>query len=592
DMFCPNCGKQINGQSNFCTYCGYKFDNNNSDNNSDETQIYQHSYYKETYKKNTVKKHIKTDFSFGESFLKGVTAMFIICLTVFAVLLYKNYYSGDMLNLDRMKYRQYVENPSLIPELSQPETLNGLVDNLKDIQNFLALYLKVADDNTDTKLETFDKYRKELLKLQNFDNTNLLQENAQYPIPHDEKEFKTIKKQYEKTLSQVGLTIAADESYSKYHLEEDNRFTYKKFGKYLPSDINSYLKLRAKNYKQCIFQKELAIKPFELAKRIGEYETFMNANKEFRYIDEVKDLLFSYTLIYSFTTDRLNTVYINNKVFSKSDKKFIRKYPLSQLNTLFSHLASSANGISESQFDNMYPYEYQKTLEAIKPDKSELTDVFTLVRKNIIQLKSDANYQYIYNSSDNCWIEYNSSRTLKKGDVILAQSEQGYDIYDYKYKRTNQIIKPEPNAKFFIKSGQLYAYSPNHLQISSLDNVYGSLNFRTLSVKAIKKIFPDILIINIDTFGDTSVQIDKPSGTKTYMLISTSGVNYDGYHISGNVTHGELSNIFTVTTDEDIQVNWTCDTDGESYHIYFITRQAQQNKTESDAAETSTELQE
>ena len=101
---------------------------------------------------------------------------------------------GDMLSFDKMKYQQYIENPSLIPELTQPETLNGFISNLKDVQNFLELYLKVSDDDIDTKLETFDKYRKELLKMQNLSNSNLLDANVKYQVPRTQKEFNSIKK--------------------------------------------------------------------------------------------------------------------------------------------------------------------------------------------------------------------------------------------------------------------------------------------------------------------------------------------------------------------------------------------------------------
>ena len=581
-MFCPNCGKQINGNPKFCENCGYKLENEGNES------IYTHSYYKESYKKDSEIKNRKKSFSLGGSFAMGVGTMILVVLMLFGLLVFKNNYTGDLLSLDKMKYQQYVENPSLIPELSQPETLDGLVDNLKDVQNFLALYLKVSDDDAETKMETFDKYRKELLKLQNFDNTNLLQANVQYQIPREEKEFKAIQKQYNKILSPVGLKIVADESYSKYRLKEDYRFTYKKFGKYLPQDVNAYLKLRAKYSKECMFNDSLTVKPYKLAERIGEYEKFMNSYKEFRYENEVKDMLFLYSFLYTFTSDRTNMVFINHKTFVKSDKKFMKKYPNSKLNTMFSHLATSANGISEKQFDEMYPYEYQKSLDAIKPEKSELTDIFSTIRKNIMSQKSDANYQYVYVAETNSWITYASAKQLKKGDMILAQSENGYDIYDYKYKKTNQTIRPEENAKFIIKSGQLLAYSPNHLQISSLDSMYGSFSFRTLSVKAIKKLFPNVLIINIDTFGDTNVQIDKPAGAKTYMLISTSGVNYEGYRLSGNVTIGELSNIFTISSDEETQVSWSSDSDGESYHMYFITQKAEVQQTQA-SEQTTTE---
>ena len=236
-MFCPNCGKEINEGSRFCLYCGHQFETHL------EEEMYSHSYYKDSYKKN-----INTDktFSFGETFLKGASLMLLICFIFVGLLIGKNYFTGDFLNFDRMKYQQFVENPSLIPELTQPETLNGFIDNLNDVQNFLELYLKVSDDSYEEKMETFDKYRKELLKIQNLDNTNILDANVKYQIPRTEKEFKAIKKQYDKILSKVGLTICAEDSYSKYHLIEDTKFTYKKYGKYMPEDVKEYLKLNAK----------------------------------------------------------------------------------------------------------------------------------------------------------------------------------------------------------------------------------------------------------------------------------------------------------------------------------------------------------
>ena len=575
-MYCPKCGKELMDGANFCQFCGFKMTQNSTNDD-----IYSHSYYKDGYKKSHKKE--TEEFSFLSTFFKGVAGMFIFCLLVFALLLGKNYISGDLFSFDKVKYNQYIENPSSIPELTQPESLRGFIDNLKDVQDFLEMYLKYSDDSIEVKMETFDKYRKELLKFQNFDNANLLQENVTYQIPRDKSEFIKIQKQYSKLLSKVGLMVTADESYSKYRLQEDARYTYKRYGKYMPYDVNEYLKLRAKYYKETIFKDELQVKPYELAQRIGDYERFMNAHKDFRYSDEVKDLLFSYSFVYSFTSDRTNMIFINKKSFVKSDNKFMKKYPESQLKDLFSHLASSANGISESKFDELYPYEYQKTLDAIKPDKGDLSDVFSIVRKNIVELKSDYSFQYIYVSLSNSWVKYSSSVVLKKGDLILAQADDGYEIYDYKYKKTNQTIQLEPNAKFFMKGNQILAYSQNHLQIKSLDVNNGNLSFGTLSVKAIKKYFPNILIINIDTFGETSVQIDKPEGAKTYMLISTSGGNYENYSLSGDMTLGELNNIFTVSSDK-AQVNWSSsDMDSDSYHMYFITQQAEIPQSEENA---------
>lgn len=568
-MFCPNCGKQIRENINFCEYCGTKLNNDYNENSR--------SYYKSSYLKNN---KYKKEFKFGETLLKSMLTTFLVILAFFGIMLGKSYLSNDMFSLDKVRYQQYIDDPSMIPELTEPETLSGLISNLKEIQKFLLLYLNFSDDDVETKMEVFDKYRGELLKLQKFNNSNLLQENVQYQIPRNKKEFENIEKQYAKILEPVGLMVVADEGYSKYHLAEDARFTYKKYGKYLTSDIRAYLELRAKHYENFFCKDSLTVKPYRLAQRIGDYEQFLNANNEFKYENEVKDLLFSYALIYAFTTDRADTIFINKKVFPKSDKKFLKTYTNSKFKPMFEHLLKSKDGITAEDFDKMYPYEYEKNLEAIKPASLELLDVFPIVRKNIMSLKSNDDYEYIYSASEDSWSVYDASKALKKGDVILAKTEDGYDIYDYKYKKTNQTIKPNEEIKFIIKSGKLLAYLPNHLQITCLEGMMGSFSFKTLSIKAIKKLFPEVLLINISTFGDTSVQVDKPTGAKTYMLISTSGMNYDGYKISGNVEMGELDNIFTVTTDESTQVNYTTDEDGESYHIYFITQGAPQQEPE------------
>ena len=47
---------------------------------------------------------------------------------------------------------------------------------------------------------------------------------------------------------------------------------------------------------------------------------------------------------------------------------------------------------------------------------------------------------------------------------------------------------------------------------------------------------------------------------------------------------GELNNIFTVSADS-AQVNWAPDTDGDSYHMYFITQQTQQPKPQEEEQE-------
>ena len=83
------------------------------------------------------------------------------------------------------------------------------------------------------------------------------------------------------------------------------------------------------------------------------------------------------------------------------------------------------------------------------------------IRSNVFETNSSSTHSLVISTEDGSPA---NKAGLKKGDIILAQSENGYDVYDYKYKKTNQTIQLEENAKFFIKDNQLFAYSQKYLE--------------------------------------------------------------------------------------------------------------------------------
>ncbi len=230
-MFCPRCGKEIQNNQRFCTNCGYDCSKDVDENEKKDEFSYQHKSY---YKKPTKKDFDISKFSFNTGvnlMFKGFLIMAILLAGLLGVNLAKQYLSADVFGLDRAKYESYMQDPTSIPELTQPETLEGLIKNLKDTQNFLALYLKYSDDSSEVKADVFDNYRKQLLKMEGFSNDNLLKDDFKYSLPQTGREFKKCERHYNGELKSVGLKIVADTTYSKYHLCEDNRFTEKKFGK-------------------------------------------------------------------------------------------------------------------------------------------------------------------------------------------------------------------------------------------------------------------------------------------------------------------------------------------------------------------------
>ncbi len=575
-MFCPRCGKEIKNNQRFCINCGYDLSKDvEMSKEKDNSDFYQKKSYYKNPQQYSSNKNIQL-----EAIANFLFKLFLTILVLFAgwvgLRILGHYVSNDNLHDDKAKYEAFMENPSSIPELAQPETLQDLIINLKDVQNFLVLYLKYSDDSAEEKSKVFDNYRKQLLKIEAFSNDNLLKEDIKNSLPQTKKEFKKCAAYYNKELAPVGLKIVSDTAYAKYHLKEDYRFTYKKFGQYVPSEMKAYLYLRAKHKDEFLENGGyLATTPKEMNLRIADYEKFLVNNPNFSNINEVKDNLYFYTFGYIFANDRQEMQAIRHNTFKKWDKRFIKSNKNSKLNPIFSKMVTSANGISTNQFDSLYPYEYEKMLESIRPLNGELDDIFIDLRKNLMKEFSNIGYKYIYSQTEGMWSTFSDDSKISKDTLLLADNGQGgYDVYDNKFKKTNQVLTIDPNSQIIMKRGQLLIYTPQCLQIGRVEYSYGNFVVKTLSSKAIKQYFPDTLIINVDNIGMNAVQVTKTTAKQTYMLISHAGSNFDGYTLNSDIPiqKGELSNMFTIDTTNTVNVQWNPPTaDGKQYTIVFVT---------------------
>lgn len=575
-MFCPRCGKEIKNNQRFCINCGYDLSETIKTEQEKKDDFYKKkSYYKHPVNKEFKTKNIRFDVITGFIFKVFLTIVVISACAIglkFAL----NYLPADTIGNDKAKYEMYMEDPSSIPELVQPETLQDLVKSLKDVQNFLVLYLKYSDDSKEDKAKIFDNYRKQLLKIATFSNDNLLKEDIKNSLPQTKKDFNKCAKYYNKILAPVGFKIVSDTAYAKYHLEEDYRFTYKKFAPYVSSDMKAYLYLRAKHNSEFLENGGfLSVGPKEMNKRISDYEKFMLHNPDFALINEVRDNLYYYTFGYIFAANRQEMKAITHNTYRKWDKRFIKQNKSSKLVPIFSKMVTSANGISPNQFENLYPYEYEKMLESIRPLNGDLEDIFSEIRKDLMKEVSDISYKYIYSQTEGMWAPYNDSIKINKDSLLLAENSQGgFDVYNNKFKKTNQTLAIDSNSKILIKRGQLLTYNPQCLQISKVDYSYGNFSSKVLPSKEIRLYFPDVLIINVDNIGMSPVQVTKETEKQSYMLISHAGSNFEGYTLNSDVPvqQGELNNIFTIDSTSTVNLEWIPSSgDGKQYYIVFVT---------------------
>ena len=156
-MFCPRCGKELKNNQRFCINCGYDLSEELSSIKNNQDDFYKKkSYYKQPKEKKGVDvNNIRFDIITG-FFFKVFLTVVVIGAGVVGLRLMSNYLPTDALGNDRAKYEAYMQDPSAIPELTQPETLSDLISNLKDVQNFLVLYLKYSDDSAEDKSKVFD----------------------------------------------------------------------------------------------------------------------------------------------------------------------------------------------------------------------------------------------------------------------------------------------------------------------------------------------------------------------------------------------------------------------------------------------------
>lgn len=583
-MFCPRCGKEIKNNQRFCINCGYDLSDEIKSLNEKQDDFYKKkSYYKNPVeKKNFDINNIRFDIITGFIFKLFLT--FVVIIAGFIGLkLALNYLPADTIGNDKVKYESYMEDPSSIPELTQPETLHELVKNLKDVQNFLVLYLKFSDDNSEDKAKVFDNYRKQLLKIAMFSNDNLLKEDIKNSMPQTKKDFNKCTKYYNKILAPVGLKIISDTAYAKYHLEEDYQFTYEKFGAYVSSGMKAYLYLRAKHNSEFLENGGfLSVSAREMNSRISDYEKFVNNNPNFSQINEVRDYLYYYTFGYIFAADRQEMKAITHNTYKKWDKRFIRQNKTSQLIPIFSKMVTSANGISSNQFDSLYPYEYEKMLNSIRPQNNDLEDIFSDIRKTAMKEISDIGYKYVYSQTEGMWTAFDDNVKISKDTLLLAENAQGgFDVYNNKFKKTNQTLNIDADTKIMIKRGQLLIYNPQCLQISRVDYSYSGFSTKVISSKEIRQYFPDVLIINVDNIGMSPVQVIKTTETQSYMLISHAGSNFSGYTLRTDIPieQGELNNIFTINTVSPVNLEWIPTSgDGKQYYIVFVSNIPEQAK--------------
>ena len=558
---CPKCGFEYNEFDVFCARCGMKL----SDNEFTEAKADRNTSFLKS-KVDDIKvshKDVKNRLSFAGKnvFADSLALNLVICMLVISLILCGIMYF--VLNKhnkykSELNYRNLMSNPANIPELKEPSNYKELVDNLKDVQNFLLIYLKYSNDSIEKKERIFIAYLDEINKLPHITNENMITDESDvcFKIKTTSK-AKYCAVRLTKQFKNIG--VMAFSNYNTIYLYPDNNFIKNNYSRYLSEPLKDYVNLKAKYNTPVGVGLDLYIKPKKLADKIYDFEklflssdnAFVKEDAERILFDDFRRFIFTPS-IYATTTQEMK------KEFKSAYNYFIRCKKDSSLRPVVMSYLDKQRSYNEDNFKNDYPYKIFKDTFDENVVNNAFSDIFAELRKNLFSKNSEYGFSYSYNSVQARWIKYKTDLKLNVNDFIISEPDSNSTILIY--NNTFSLVQELNISKFgrlFLVNGGLYVFNSDKLSISKI--IYNGRQFsiQNLSSHDVTSIFPGIEVINIDSYSNYNIYLNKDNKKASYIILSRYSNGYSDYVLSplkGNIQSSILPNMFTVDTLDDVLI--------------------------------------
>ena len=229
-------------------------------------------------------------------------------------------------------YTNYLNTHTTLPVIKKENSLNDVITNLNQVQEYMIQYLTCENKlSSNKKEEIFKRYIKTLAHFENYSTYNILKEYENNDFfSFTEKRLFDLKTK----VSDVGLKIYRSEGV--FYLSEDKEYTYKKFAKYLPVEWQEYLKIRSLINTQYYNDAYVAVSADELKNIIMAYEKFYNKYPNFTFIqEETPPMIGFYTYIGDFINNK--SFYYNQFEYYKAYKEYLQEYPETKLRALLEY---------------------------------------------------------------------------------------------------------------------------------------------------------------------------------------------------------------------------------------------------------------
>ena len=593
---CQNCGYEYGEFDVYCSRCGAKIvkEELNTDNTPD-LSVFEHK------NKEPEKKPSQRRFEFFNSDLKpkdnDMMANFAIFLLIACfVVVGCVYFSLNRYNEQKLvlKFKNYMNNPQQIPELKEPNRYSDLINNLSDVEAFLRLYLKYSPDSIEKKEQVFAAYLTEMDKLPHLSNESILKEDLTgCGGVLSSSKIKSCTGLLNKKFKNTGVIVYGNKNI--LYLYPDFNYIKEKYSKYVSYSFKQYLDVRAKYNAPVSVGLELYNKPKKIADKIAAFEEVANENQnlyvkdkmfEFLYFD-FRKFIFS-PEIYATTTQEMKND------FKNAYNYYIKTKKNSALCSVVMSYLDKKRSYSEENFKSDYPYIIPEVSFEENVENSILSDVFAQLRKNIFSNIADLKLSYVYNFQNNSWSEYKQGIDLKNTEFVISEPDENNNIFIYNNRFSPlQELNISKYSKLFLVNNGLYIYNSDKLAISKVTFNSKTFNIMNLTASDVSSIFPGINVINIDSYNDYNIAIEKLNEKSNYIVLSKYSQGFSSYVLTptkGSISNLLLPNMFGVISDSEVVISFHGkDVNPEetsenlpTYKIIIYTKNAPQEQIKND----------
>lgn len=554
---CPKCGYEYNKDDIFCARCGYRL---RSLNNANEVKsepmkdiimgnLKEIVHNKSTENKTNSGKNISDSIAYNIA-ISMIIVSFMLIGVVFAITDKQNSHRQNL------HYKSLISNPARIPELKEPKTFDELASNLKDVENFLTMYMSQSDNPQEKKEQIFALFLNEMDKMPHITNESVLIDDKNNQCANITGSIKAQKcaDKLNKTFKNVGIKAYAN--FNTVYLYPDNKFIKRKYNKYLTSSFRQYINLRAKYNEPTTVGLNMYIEPKVLANKIYDYEKLYNAATNSYIKDQTEYQMYEDFRKYIFTPSIYNTTtHEMTKEFKNSYEYFIKTKKKSALYPVILSYMDKKRSYDEDNFRNDYPYKiFESTFEQ-NVKNNTLSDIFAQLRKNIFSNSSEYLFTYIYSTLNGKWYKYEQNTTLEQNDYVISEADENNNavIYNNTFAPT-QELNISKYGRLFLHNGGLFVFNSDKLQISRISYNGRAFQIRNLSSTDVTSVFPGIEVINIDSYSNYNIYIEKENQKANYIILSRYSQGYSDYILSpikGDANILTLPNIFSVNTVND-----------------------------------------